>query len=69
MRKFKDLPKYRGNTKTYAGIGSRKTPNSILEEMTTLAKLLSNMGYTLNSGGAVGADTAFEQGADKKNHY
>ena len=46
----------------YAGIGSRRTPPSILETMTRLAGRLCNMGYTLRSGGAEGADTAFERG-------
>ena len=53
-------------TMTYAGIGSRKTPSDVLETMTKIAKRLENLGYTLRSGGAVGADTAFEKGATKK---
>lgn len=44
----------------YAGIGSRKTPPEILEKMKRIAGYLSSMGYTLRSGGAVGADLAFE---------
>ena len=47
----------------YAGIGSRKTPRSVLRVMTECARTLSAMGYTLRSGGAPGADTAFELGA------
>jgi hypothetical protein len=48
---------------TYAGIGSRETPPDILSKMTSIAVYLSAKGYLLRSGGAVGADTAFEQGA------
>ena len=49
----------------YAGIGSRETPDLILRTMTELAKRLANKGYTLRSGGAPGADAAFEQGCDE----
>lgn len=52
--------------KTFAGIGSRETPPEILEKMKAIAKFLSEQGYTLRSGGAVGADSAFEAGAGKK---
>lgn len=48
--------------KYYAGIGSRKTPVNVLEIMTQLATKLEQDGYILRSGGAVGADTAFERG-------
>lgn len=50
-------------TMTYAGIGSRKTPADILERMTAAATRLASAGYTLRSGAAQGADTAFEIGA------
>ena len=69
MRTFKDLPLYTGNTKTYAGIGSRSTPPEILRLMERMALILSGAGYTLNSGGAKGADTAFENGALRKNIF
>ena len=49
-------------TMTYAGIGSRETPLDILNQMTKIAEQLENLGYTLNSGGAKGADSAFEKG-------
>lgn len=52
--------------KYYAGIGARATPQKILFEMTRLATLLDADGYTLRSGGAAGADHAFELGATKK---
>jgi hypothetical protein len=51
--------------KYYAGIGSRSTPAPILTLMTALAlKLGLEHGWTLRSGGAAGADTAFSRGAD-----
>jgi len=49
-------------TKFYAGIGSRATPNHILEIMTDLASKLEKDDWVLRSGGATGADTAFEKG-------
>jgi hypothetical protein len=52
--------------KAYAGIGSRETPAIVLEKMEKIAAKLSSLDYILYSGGAQGADTAFENGADKK---
>ena len=49
--------------KHYTGIGSRETPIAILAAMQRIAARLAAAGYTLRSGGAAGADTAFEQGA------
>lgn len=46
----------------YAGIGSRKTPGRVLSQMEDLARWLGDRGCTLRSGGAPGADTAFEDG-------
>lgn len=46
----------------YAGIGSRKTPRPILSKMMVIGAILARKGYTLRSGGAEGADKAFEQG-------
>lgn len=52
----------------YAGIGARGTPIHILAEMTNLAQNLELSGWTLRSGGANGADSAFEAGvADPHN--
>lgn len=48
----------------YAGIGSRKTPEAVLIEMSNIAMKLAMRGWTLRSGGADGADKAFERGAD-----
>lgn len=50
-------------TKTYAGIGSRETPKDVLETMRKIAAFLAGKGYTLRSGAAPGADSAFEEGA------
>lgn len=47
----------------YAGIGSRETPPDILTMMTRLARKLGGLGWVLRSGGAPGADEAFESGA------
>jgi len=49
----------------YAGIGSRDTPQNILEIMEKLALCLGKNNYILRSGGSPGADTAFETGAKK----
>jgi hypothetical protein len=53
----------------YTGIGSRKTPEYILLLMTNIAIFLDKKGYILRSGGAVGADSAFEKGAIQKEIY
>lgn len=57
--------------KHYTGVGSRETPQGILSIMRKVATILKTQGYTLRSGGAVGADSAFEQGAgnDKEIFY
>ena len=48
--------------KIYTGIGSRQTPFDILKVMKQLSAYLQGKGYTLRSGGASGADSAFESG-------
>jgi hypothetical protein len=54
-------------TLLYAGIGSRRTPPDVCLLMTKLAGELAVRDYVLRSGGAEGADKAFEAGAgDKK---
>ena len=59
---------YNNNIKYYyAGIGSRKTPDNILIIMKNLAKSLSKRNYCLRSGGAIGADSAFEYDCDLVN--
>lgn len=52
---------------TYAGIGARKTPPEILKEFEQIGEDLAREGYTLRSGHAEGADSAFEVGCDKVN--
>lgn len=52
----------------YAGIGSRNTPKHILEDMTRVAGHLEFCGFTLRSGGAYGADLAFEAGVQDPAH-
>jgi hypothetical protein len=52
--------------KSYAGIGSRRTPADVLAVMQKIAYLLSKQGWILRSGGADGADTAFETGCNKQ---
>ena len=46
----------------YAGIGARKTPPEVLTLMSALASRLEQEGWRLRSGGAAGADAAFEAG-------
>ena len=48
--------------KRYCGVGSRETPPEVLSQMKTLANFLAQYGWLLRSGGAQGADTAFETG-------
>jgi hypothetical protein len=46
----------------YAGIGARETPPAVLDLMTQLAARMEVEGWRLRSGGARGADAAFEAG-------
>lgn len=48
----------------YTGVGSRNTPAHILNQMTVIGRSMAECGFTLRSGGAAGADAAFEQGCD-----
>jgi hypothetical protein len=50
--------------KYYSGVGSRKTPLDVRLLMAKVAKKLSAT-HVLRSGGAIGADRAFEQGAGR----
>lgn len=52
--------------KIYTGIGSRQTPQNILELIEKVARKLAKEGYLLRSGGAPGADSLFEKGCDKE---
>lgn len=50
------------NRLIYTGIGSRNSPTNILKRFKQIADQLGEWGYTLRSGGANGADSAFEDG-------
>lgn len=54
--------------KIYAGIGSRETPSDVLQLMTAMAGKLESSGHLLRSGGAVGADQAFQRGVQDPRH-
>jgi len=49
----------------YTGIGSRETPREVMITMYHFAIKLAEQGFRLRSGGADGANTAFECGAIK----
>lgn len=48
----------------YAGIGSRETPDWVIDVMEKMGAWLAKKGDKLRSGGADGADSAFERGCD-----
>lgn len=52
----------------FAGIGSRQTPPEICSYMAQVSTFLEFKGYTLRSGGAPGADQAFEAGIADPSH-
>jgi hypothetical protein len=49
----------------YAGVGSRETPMDIQVFFTKVAKRFAEQGFILRSGGAIGADMAFEKGCNE----
>lgn len=49
----------------YAGIGSTVTPDDVLALMVEIGAAYGRRGWTLRSGGAPGADSAFEAGCDQ----
>ena len=51
--------------KAYAGIGSRQTPDEILRKFEELGRIFAEQELVLRSGGADGADSAFERGCDQ----
>lgn len=53
----------------YAGIGSRATPPDVLKRIAKIAARLEVLGWTLRSGAAQGADTAFELAVTTKEIY
>lgn len=52
--------------KYYAGVGARDTPETVQKQMNKIASILERKGYSLRSGGAKGADQAFEKGCTRK---
>jgi O-acetyl-ADP-ribose deacetylase (regulator of RNase III) len=50
---------------SYAGIGARNTPPAALKKMEDVAEIMAARGGLLRSGAADGADSAFENGADR----
>lgn len=52
----------KNNLLYYAGIGNRETPKEICVQMTKVANQLDSENWILRSGGAKGADSAFESG-------
>ena len=53
--------------RVYTGIGSRETPIEVLEIFVNIGRYLGEQNYILRSGGANGADLAFEIGCDQSN--
>ena len=50
--------------KIYTGVGARSTPPEMLDIIRNVASVLGKRGWVLRSGGAEGADKAFEAGCD-----
>lgn len=53
----------------FAGVGSRKTPDDVLEIMRRLSHCLYDKGWMGQSGDADKADTAFHEGAMRSSRY
>lgn len=51
----------------YTGIGSRKTPEIFLDLFEQVGETLADCDFILRSGGANGADSAFEKGCNNLN--
>lgn len=51
----------------FAGIGSRETPQDVQDEMGRMTREMESRGFRLRSGGADGADDAFEKGSTAGN--
>ena len=52
-------------TRYYTGVGSRQTPKDILDVMRSISIKLESLNFILRSGGADGADYAFERAINK----
>jgi len=48
----------------YSGVGSRQTPPLVIAQMMGMGETFASLGWCLRSGGAAGADSAFEDGCD-----
>lgn len=59
---MKSLFDLTASERAYAGVGSRETPRPVLDLVVSAAALLARRGWTLRTGGAQGADTAFVRG-------
>jgi hypothetical protein len=68
MARRKPKPATRETRPKYTGVGSRQTPDHVLELMSSIATDLRYLGYTLRSGAADGADVAFGAGAQDQAH-
>lgn len=67
MTTDESLEELLSRSRSYAGIGSRLTPATALVVMEGTAAMLAQRGLTLRSGGAQGADMAFEYGCHQAN--
>ena len=63
LRAALDQPQPQPHPVAYAGVGSRATPAEVLAGMSDVAQVLGDAGFALSTGGADGADRAFEAGA------
>lgn len=64
-----EIRPWTGPPSPYAGIGSRRTPPDVLVLMRRIAQSLGARGFVLRSGGAPGADRAFEVGSISREIY
>lgn len=69
MKHFNSLPNKEEKSWSYAGVGNRKTPLSVLKQMGEIAQRLEKRGYLLRTGDAKGADQAFRDAVEKKEVY
>ena len=66
MTRFQPSPRETAApSRIYAGVGSRSTPPDVLGRMQRIAEAMARRGWTLRSGAAAGADSAFEDGAKR----
>ena len=63
LRAALEEPRPQPRPLAYAGVGARATPAEVLAGMSDVAQTLGDAGCALSTGGAAGADRAFEAGA------